>query len=349
MASIKLNSLSKKFNDVTALDSVNLDFKDGEFISLLGPSGCGKTTLLRILAGFEEVSQGEVFIDEKLVSSKDFHILPEKRNIGMVFQAYALWPHMSVWDNVSFGLKIQKKSKVFIDKRVNEALEVVGLGEFKERKPAELSGGQKQRVALARCMAMEPSLILFDEPLANLDLNLRESMLQEFLDFHKRLKCTMVYVTHDQGEAMALADKIVVMEKGKVLQVGTPNEIYHKPKCTRVAEFVGRGIVLNATISSVANKKATVNIFGKNFVVSCDKENLKVNDKVKISLKSEFLEICDDGIASKVESSIYQGAYWSILLKSTDDETIKFRLNCYNNPPKEDEVVYIKIKDGWVI
>jgi len=348
MANIKFNSVSKKFGDVLALDNINLNFKDGEFISLLGPSGCGKTTLLRTLAGFEQVSDGEVYIDDKLVSSNTLHILPEKRNIGMVFQAYALWPHMSVWDNVAFGLKIQKKSKSFIDKQVKEALEVVGLMNYSGRKPSELSGGQKQRVALARCMAMSPSLILFDEPLANLDLNLRESMLHEFRNFHNKLKCTMVYVTHDQNEAMALADKIVVMNKGRVLQVGKPENIYYNPKSIDVATFIGKGMVVDGIVLKDLGEKAEVDIFGKSFIVSHNKQNLISKKRVKIALKSEFLQICKDGVNLKVVSSLYQGSHRSVLLQDNSNNA-KFRLNHFDESLKEGKIVQVCIKDGWII
>ena len=350
MASIKINNVSKIFDNVVALKHINLEFIDGEFISLLGPSGCGKTTLLRILAGFEEVSDGEVFIGKELVSSKNFHILPEKRNIGMVFQAYALWPHMSVWENIAFGLKIQKNDKKLIKKKVEEALEVVGLVEYQKRKPSELSGGQKQRVALARCMAMEPSLILFDEPLANLDLNLRESMLEEFKNFHKRLKCTMIYVTHDQGEAMALSDRIAVMGNGTVMQLGTPQEIYHKPVSEEVAKFVGRGMVIDGVVTkNITDQQAEVMILGENFIFRHHKTYLNTGDSVKVSIKSEDLRISSKGIATKVISSIYQGNSWSILLESINDQTTMLKVNSFDAPPKETEVVYIEIKDGWII
>ena len=241
MAQVRIDHIFKRFGDVTAVNDFNVTVADGEFVSILGPSGCGKTTTLRMIAGFERATEGEIYIGDHCVTSsieKTF-VPPEKRDIGMVFQSYAVWPHMTVLDNVGYPLKIQKVPKEERIKRVKEALEMVHLGEYAERYPNQLSGGQQQRVALARALVAQPGLLLLDEPLSNLDAKLRESMRFEILALQKKLGITVVYVTHDQGEAMAMSDRVVVMSKGVVQQIGAPHEIYTTPANKMVADFIG--------------------------------------------------------------------------------------------------------------
>ncbi|MBR6510679.1 MAG: ABC transporter ATP-binding protein [Phascolarctobacterium sp.] len=241
MSEVRIEHVFKRFGAVTAVDDFNLTVKDGEFVSILGPSGCGKTTTLRMIAGFERATEGEIYIGENCVSSSDKGTFapPEKRDIGMVFQSYAVWPHMTVAENVGYPLKIQKVDKETRAKRVQEMLELVHLGEYGERYPHQLSGGQQQRVALARALVAQPGLLLLDEPLSNLDAKLRESMRFEILSIQKKLNITVVYVTHDQGEAMAMSDRVVVMSKGVVQQIGHPHEIYTNPANKMVADFIG--------------------------------------------------------------------------------------------------------------
>ena len=241
MSEVRIEHLFKRFGGVTAVNDFNLTVKDGEFVSILGPSGCGKTTTLRMIAGFERATEGEIYIGENCVSSSDKGTFapPEKRDIGMVFQSYAVWPHMTVAENVGYPLKIQKVDKETRAKRVQEMLELVHLGEYGERYPHQLSGGQQQRVALARALVAQPGLLLLDEPLSNLDAKLRESMRFEILSIQKKLNITVVYVTHDQGEAMAMSDRVVVMSKGVVQQIGHPHEIYTNPANKMVADFIG--------------------------------------------------------------------------------------------------------------
>lgn len=241
MAQVRIEHVFKRFGKVTAVNDFNLVVEDGEFVSILGPSGCGKTTTLRMVAGFERATEGEIYIGEECVSSslKNTFVPPEKRNIGMVFQSYAVWPHMTVLDNVGYPLKIQKVAKEERIKRVKEILALVHLEEYAERYPHQLSGGQQQRVALARALVARPGLLLLDEPLSNLDAKLRESMRFEILALQKELGITVVYVTHDQGEAMAMSDRIVVMSKGFVQQIGAPHEIYANPANKMVADFIG--------------------------------------------------------------------------------------------------------------
>ncbi len=241
MAQVRIEHIFKRFGGVTAVNDFDLVVEDGEFVSILGPSGCGKTTTLRMVAGFERATEGEIYIGEQCVSSslKNKFVPPEKRDIGMVFQSYAVWPHMTVLDNVGYPLKIQKVAKEERIKRVKEMLALVHLDEYAERYPHQLSGGQQQRVALARALVARPGLLLLDEPLSNLDAKLRESMRFEILALQKELGITVVYVTHDQGEAMAMSDRIVVMSRGVVQQIGAPHEIYTNPANKMVADFIG--------------------------------------------------------------------------------------------------------------
>jgi len=241
MAQVRIEHVFKRFGKVTAVGDFNVTVADGEFFTMLGPSGCGKTTTLRMVAGFETATEGEIHIGDKCVSSshnKHF-VPPEKRDIGMVFQSYAVWPHMTVLENVGYPLKIKKVPKEERRKRVLEVLEMVHLGEYAERYPHQLSGGQQQRVALARALVAEPSLLLLDEPLSNLDAKLRESMRFEILALQKKLGITVIYVTHDQGEAMAMSDRVVVMNRGVIQQIGAPHEIYTQPANKMVADFIG--------------------------------------------------------------------------------------------------------------
>ena len=241
MSEVRIEHIYKRFGKVTAVNDFHLTVKDGEFVSILGPSGCGKTTTLRMIAGFERATEGEMYIGNECVTSseKGTFVPPEKRDIGMVFQSYAVWPHMTVAENVGYPLKIQKVEKAERERRVKEMLELVHLDEYGERYPHQLSGGQQQRVSLARALVAQPGLLLLDEPLSNLDAKLRESMRFEILSIQKKLGITVVYVTHDQSEAMAMSDRVVVMSKGVVQQIGAPHEIYTNPANKMVADFIG--------------------------------------------------------------------------------------------------------------
>lgn len=241
MSEVRIEHVFKRFGDVTAVSDFDLTVKDGEFVSLLGPSGCGKTTSLRMIAGFERATEGEIYIGDHCVSShiKNTFVPPEKRDIGMVFQSYAVWPHMTVTENVAYPLKIQKVPKDERAARVAEMLKLVHLDEYGSRYPHQLSGGQQQRVALARALVMRPGLLLLDEPLSNLDAKLRESMRFEISSIQKELGITVIYVTHDQSEAMTMSDRVVVMSRGVIQQIGTPYEIYRNPANKMVADFIG--------------------------------------------------------------------------------------------------------------
>ncbi|QUY64947.1 sn-glycerol-3-phosphate ABC transporter ATP-binding protein UgpC [Helcococcus kunzii] len=236
MATLKLNNINKIYdNGFQAVYDFNLDIKDKEFIIFVGPSGCGKSTTLRMIAGLEEITEGEFYINDKLMNYES----PKDRNIAMVFQSYALYPHMTVYDNMAFGLKLKKQKKEDIDKKVKEAAEILEISELLDRLPKQLSGGQRQRVALGRAIVRNADVFLMDEPLSNLDAKLRVQMRSEIIQLHRRLGTTTIYVTHDQTEAMTMATRLVVMNKGYIQQVGTPREIYQHPENIFVASFIG--------------------------------------------------------------------------------------------------------------
>jgi iron(III) transport system ATP-binding protein len=240
MAEMRLVNLHKRYGSAAALHGITLTVRQGELLALLGPSGCGKTTTLQIVAGFVAPDVGEVWIGDRLLSSPRGAVPPERRRMSLVFQSYALWPHMTVFQNVAFGLEMDRVPRAELARRVRQMLEIVNLGGYEARFPHELSGGQQQRVALARALVVQPDTLLLDEPLSNLDANLREQMRFEIRRIHQETGITMIYVTHDQAEAMVIADRIAVMNHGVVEQVGTPQEIYTRPRSRFVAGFIGQ-------------------------------------------------------------------------------------------------------------
>jgi ABC-type Fe3+/spermidine/putrescine transport system ATPase subunit len=244
MSTLRLTGLTRFFEGVLAVDDVNLDVAYGEFLTLLGPSGCGKTTTLRMVAGFITPDRGDIWFGDRRVTD----VPPHQRNTAMVFQSYALFPHMSVADNVGFGLKMRKVEGAERARRVAEALEIVGLTGYEKRRPGQLSGGQQQRVALARAIVTRPDILLFDEPLSNLDAKLREKVRIEIRELQTRLGITSIYVTHDQDEALVMSDRIVVMNKGRIEQIGEPGAIYRRPKTAFVADFLGLANILDGAI-----------------------------------------------------------------------------------------------------
>jgi len=350
MVSVSLSGVTKHFGGAPVLDDVSLDIREGEFVALLGPSGCGKTTLLRLIAGLERPSGGIIAIGGKTMAGQGTFIEPEDRNLGMVFQAYALWPHMSVKDNVGFGLSVRKVSRPDRARRIQAALDIVGLSGHADRRPHELSGGQRQRVALARCLALEPGLILLDEPLANLDANLRASMQEEFRRVHKKTGTTFVFVTHDQAEAMALADRIAVMDKGRIEQIATPRELYERPLTSMVAGFVGRGAVLPVHIVGHADSgRLRVDIGGRVL------EMPGVNGTARgwLSVRPEHVEITqtaanEEQLPAIVEHVTYRGGLYEISLALGADRKVKLEAHAHE-PVSPDCLVGIKLKKGWVL
>jgi iron(III) transport system ATP-binding protein len=244
VASVELRSLTKRYGDLPVVDDISLTIEHGRLVCLLGPSGCGKTTTLRLIAGFVEPSAGEIRVGDQLVSSPARTVPPERRNMSMIFQSYALWPHMTVAENVAYGLELRKVDRGTLKKKLAAILDTTHLGALAERYPGELSGGQQQRVALARALIVEPETLLLDEPLSNLDANLREEMRFEVRRLHDEYRYTTVYVTHDQSEAMTTADVIAVMNAGKIEQAGSPEDIYDRPRSEFVARFIGSSNVI---------------------------------------------------------------------------------------------------------
>jgi iron(III) transport system ATP-binding protein len=246
MPGVSLRELTRRYGDVAAVANLSLDVKPGELVALLGPSGCGKTTTLRLVAGFLKPEAGEIWVGDRCLSSRIAVVAPERRRMAMIFQSYALWPHMTVTQNVAYGLRFKSGvARAERDRRVAEMLRVVQLAGYEQRYPGELSGGQQQRVAVARALVVEPEILLLDEPLSNLDANLREEMRFEIRRLHEEFGITTLYVTHDQAEAMVISDRIAVLERGRVAQIGTADELFHQPRTRFVAEFIGKTNVID--------------------------------------------------------------------------------------------------------
>ena len=289
MAHLELAGLTKRFGAVTSVDGVDIAVEPGEFICLLGPSGCGKTTTLRMLAGFLTPDAGEIRVGGKVISSTAAVVPPERRNMGMIFQSYAVWPHMTVRDNVAYGLKMRGVAGEERTRRSDKALQATKLFELAERYPAELSGGQQQRVALARALAPNPDILLLDEPLSNLDANLRGDMRLEIRRLHEEFRYTSIYVTHDQLEAMTMADRIVVMNLGRIEQVGTPQDVYDRPNSRFVARFIGASNVVDAKHLS-GNR---VEVAGRAIAVDHG-EFAGAGNAMAVSIKTHDLEMLAD-------------------------------------------------------
>ncbi|MDI6623981.1 MAG: sn-glycerol-3-phosphate ABC transporter ATP-binding protein UgpC [Brevundimonas sp.] len=296
MADVRLTGVTKRFGTTEVLKGIDLEIADGEFLVFVGPSGCGKSTLLRTIAGLEEVDDGEIAIAGRPVND----LSPSDRGIAMVFQSYALYPHMNVYENMAFGLRLAKLDKAEIDRRVRSAAETLNITDYLERKPKALSGGQRQRVAIGRAIVREPQVFLFDEPLSNLDAALRVRMRYEFASLHERLKTTMVYVTHDQVEAMTLADRIVVLNAGRIEQVGEPMALYERPRNLFVAEFIGspKMNLLPAEIVSASASGSTVRTAaGESVRVDVDASGAAPGDAVTLGVRPEHLGLSSKGDA----------------------------------------------------
>ncbi len=308
---VRLEHVSKIYQDPKtgkdfyAVHDTNLNIEPGSFVTLLGPSGCGKTTTLRMVAGFESPDEGEIYLGNEAINE----LTPNKRDTAMVFQSYALLPHYNIFDNVAYGLKIRKMDKAVIKEKVTNILKLVGLEGMEARMTNQLSGGQQQRVALARALVLEPGVLLFDEPLSNLDAKLRVSMRTEIRRIQQEAGITAIYVTHDQSEAMAISDQIIVMEKGLVAQIGTPKEIYYHPKSKFVADFIGEVNFLDGTLVSKDGAAGVVDVQG-NKVEVADAGELNTGDNVTLVLRPESAEIADEGqLPCKVILSTFMGSY----------------------------------------
>lgn len=306
----------KRYGDFTALDDVSLDIREGEFFTLLGPSGCGKTTLLRMIAGFNSIEGGDFYFGEKRINNVPAH----KRDIGMVFQNYAIFPHLSVRDNVAYGLKARHVPAAQIKVRVAEALKLVQIDHLADRKPNELSGGQQQRVALARAFVIEPSVLLMDEPLSNLDAKLRVQMRSVIKKLQRRLGITTIYVTHDQEEALAISDRIAVMKDGKIIQIGTPNEVYAKPATPFVADFIGVSNFLPCTVDSAGEGMARVSI--ENELTTLIPVRCAYNGEGRISARPEQLFFSNEGMPGTVSISTFLGDFIEYEIELDNGQTV---------------------------
>jgi iron(III) transport system ATP-binding protein len=308
---VRLEHISKIYQDPKtgkdfyAVHDTSLEIAPGSFVTLLGPSGCGKTTTLRMIAGFESPDEGEIYLDEKPINA----LTPNQRDTAMVFQSYALLPHYNVFDNVAYGLKLRKLPKDEIHKRVMNILDLVELTGMEGRMTNQLSGGQQQRVALARALVIEPSVLLFDEPLSNLDAKLRVSMRTEIRRIQQEVGITAIYVTHDQSEAMALSDNIIIMNQGVVAQMGTPQEIYYHPNSEFVADFIGEANFLKGKLEKLNGSTATLNIHGSS-VEAVPKEDMTIGQEYTMVLRPESAQLRDDkGLPCKVVLSCFMGSY----------------------------------------
>jgi putative 2-aminoethylphosphonate ABC transporter ATP-binding protein len=319
---LQLKNLTKSFGTLIAVNNVNLEVQEGEFVCFLGPSGCGKTTILRMITGFETPTSGEIVYDEKVIND----IVPQKRDFGIVFQSYALFPNMIVSENIAFGLKMRKMPREIINRRVDEILDLIGLRDWQNNYPAQLSGGQQQRVALGRALAPNPTVLLLDEPLSALDAKIRVRLRAVIKHLQQELGITMVYVTHDQEEALSIADRVVVMEAGVFKQVGTPIEIYKNPQSGFVADFVG---ISNFFEGQRLN--GTVQVKGIKFVVPQAK--LLAADRVTLSIRPEKIEIVNSDrpphdlepsniVRGKIEVFTFLGAVVRMLVSSVNGEII---------------------------
>jgi iron(III) transport system ATP-binding protein len=290
VAGIRLEHLTKRFGELAAVDDVTLEIADREFVTLLGPSGCGKTTLLRLIAGFTAPDAGTIAVDGRVLSTPGTVVPPERRGMGMVFQNYAIWPHKTVYENVAFGLEVRKIARAQARARVGRVLEAVNLAGFERRYPSQLSGGQQQRVALARSLVVEPSILLLDEPLSNLDAKLRERMRWELKDLQRRTGITFVYVTHDQSEAMALSDRIAVMHGGRLQQCGPPREVYARPANRTVADFMGLVNVLPARVARAAGDESALALGGATLAVPLP-ANARDGQAVQVAIRPENVRL----------------------------------------------------------
>jgi spermidine/putrescine transport system ATP-binding protein len=353
---VSITSLDKSYHDTQVLFDINLEIYNGEFLTLLGPSGCGKTTLLRILGGFEDIDTGEILLEGKSIA----HIPPHKRSTNTVFQSYALFPHMSVFDNVAFGLKMKGISKSQIHDKVTQMLRIVKLEDFAKKTPKELSGGQQQRVAIARAVVNKPALLLLDESLSALDYKLRKAMQIELKELQRQLGITFVFVTHDQEEALSMSDRIVVMNHGKIEQIGTPKEVYENPKNLFVADFIGQINKLKATVLSQSQSHLDLEILATQITLKKPKQKDYANELTVVVRPEDFrVERRLEDVPSKfhiqgtLHQMIYKGVTIDLIIEVGESKTLHVS-EFYNEDSdaltyKEGETLYLYWLEGWEV
>ena len=339
MASVDLRGLTKRFGSLAVVDNVSLTIDHGQLVCLLGPSGCGKTTTLRLLAGFLEPTGGEIHVGDRLVSSTARTLPPEQRKMSMIFQSYALWPHMTVAENIVYGLRLRKMDRATVAKKLDVILKATKLEVLAQRYPGELSGGQQQRVALARALIVEPETLLLDEPLSNLDANLREEMRFEIRRLHDEYRYTTVYVTHDQSEAMTTADLIAVMNAGKIDQLGSPEDIYDRPQSEFVARFIGASNVIKGEArdeNHVAFAGATLRVVGA---------KLKAGQSAAVAIRQHDIQLStqappspDNTVKATVTRQVFLGASRDYMVETADGTTLRIVTSTENAVARGTEV-----------
>jgi len=337
MAEVRLEHLVKRFEGVTAVDDVSLTIRSGEFLSLVGPSGCGKTTTLNLIAGFIAPDAGEMFVDGERLNDVPIY----RRKMGMVFQSYALFPHMTVFDNIAFGLRMQKASEGTVRREIGRALELVRLPGVEQRYPRQLSGGQQQRIALARALVINPRVLLLDEPLSNLDAKLRKEMRIELRDIQKAVGITAIFVTHDQEEALSLSDRLAVMHRGRIEQVGTPIEIYETPRTEFVNSFIGETNLLTLRVLDVRRGEAELDLGGARMLVSLGDAAVQRGDLIKVSIRPEKIGISAAAgaaglwLEATVEHAVFVGnmTYYRVKVGGQLMAVLSQNLDAHTFPP----------------
>ena len=348
---IRLDGVSKNFGQLKVVENLRLDIVRGEFLSLLGPSGSGKTTILMMLAGFQDASEGSILVDGRIINDIPSH----RRNMGVVFQSYALFPHMSVAQNVGFPLRMRGVGRAEIRARVEKALDMVQLSALRDRRPTQLSGGQQQRVALARALVFEPGVVLMDEPLGALDKQLREQMQLDIREIHARLGLTIVFVTHDQSEALTMSDRIAVFNKGRIEQIDTPRSIYDRPATRFVAEFIGETNLMEGSVAAREGADALIRLDAGGMLRVRDRDGLAVGQKVMATIRPEKVELfeapaAENSFPVSVSDNIYQGNHLRLQLQGTSQRFIARRdRRAHEWEPGTAVHAVFAAEDCWVI
>lgn len=355
MAKLVLDAITKHFGEVPVVNEVSLSIEPGQFVALLGPSGCGKTTVLRCIAGFEQLHNGLIVLGDETLSSRVHHVAPEQRHMSMVFQSYALWPHMNVMDNVGYSLKLKGINGTDYKRQVSDALEAVSMQHLLHRMPSELSGGQRQRVALARCLVSAPKVILLDEPLANLDRHLRASMEQIFREFHQRSGTTFIYVTHDQAEAMALADQVAVMNNGQIVQYDSPENLYRFPDTEWTARFIGQGSIVYTHTRPMGNGR---NLHGEDVMQALNnqpKEKASRAQPHAILVRPQHIrplnpedarDVLKRSLKAKISERVFKGEHYHYQAEILGNQQIDF----YNeNKMTVGQVLHLQVEKGYLL